>query len=45
MFQEIAKKLRPHTLRAQFGINIMCNAVHCTDLKEDVQLELDFFFC
>lgn len=41
---EIAQKLRPHTLRAEFGVNKICNAVHCTDLKEDVQRELDFFF-
>lgn len=44
LFQEIAQKLRPHTLRAEFGVNKICNAVHCTDLKEDVQRELDFFF-
>lgn len=41
---EIAKKLRPHTLRARFGLNKICNAVHCTDLKDDVGLELNYFF-
>lgn len=44
ILQEIAQKLRPHTLRGRFGVDKVCNAVHCTDLKGDVQLELDFFF-
>lgn len=40
----MAKKIRPHTLRAEFGVNKVLNAVHCTDLKEDVETELNFFF-
>merc|ERR1712216_251631 len=36
---EIAKHLRPNTLRAQFGIDKVKNAVHCTDLPEDGLLE------
>ena len=41
---DIAKKLRPNTLRAMFGINRVFNAVHCTDLQEDAVLECDYFF-
>lgn len=38
--QEIARHLRPRTLRAKFGINKVQNAVHCTDLPEDASLEV-----
>ena len=38
--QEIARHLRPKTLRAQFGTNKIQNAVHCTDLPEDGLLEV-----
>ena len=41
---EIAKNLRPNTLRAQFGIDKIRNAVHCTDLPEDGTLESEYFF-
>lgn len=41
---EIAKVLRPSSLRARFGETRVCNAVHCTDLPEDGTLECDFFF-
>lgn len=41
---EIAQQIRPHTLRAKFGINKIQNAVHCTDLEEDTQLEVEYFF-
>ncbi|XP_063700703.1 nucleoside diphosphate kinase 7 isoform X2 [Culicoides brevitarsis] len=41
---EIAKQIRPHTLRAKFGKNKVENAVHCTDLEEDCQLEVEYFF-
>lgn len=40
----VAKILRPHTLRAMFGVEKVMNAVHCTDLREDTQLELEYFF-
>lgn len=40
----IAKILRPKTLRAAFGIDKVTNAVHCTDLREDTLLELEYFF-
>ncbi|XP_036395939.1 nucleoside diphosphate kinase 7 [Megalops cyprinoides] len=41
---EIARHLRPSTLRAQFGRNKVQNAVHCTDLPEDGILEVQYFF-
>lgn len=44
MDPEIAKQIRPHTLRAKFGENKVENAVHCTDLEEDCQLEVEYFF-
>ncbi|BFZ06110.1 hypothetical protein BsWGS_09149 [Bradybaena similaris] len=44
MDPEIARHLRPRTLRAKFGINKVQNAVHCTDLPEDASLEVEYFF-
>ncbi|KAM6287073.1 nucleoside diphosphate kinase homolog 7 isoform 2-T2 [Spheniscus humboldti] len=41
---EIARHLRPGTLRAVFGKNKVQNAVHCTDLPEDGLLEVQYFF-
>jgi nucleoside-diphosphate kinase len=41
---EIAKNLRPHTLRARFGVDKVKNAIHCTDLPEDGTLESEYFF-
>ncbi|XP_041439676.1 nucleoside diphosphate kinase 7 isoform X2 [Xenopus laevis] len=41
---EIARHLRPRTLRACFGKNKIKNAVHCTDLPEDALLEVQYFF-
>jgi nucleoside-diphosphate kinase len=41
---EIARHIRPDTLRARFGTDKVANAVHCTDLPEDGGLEVDFFF-
>lgn len=41
---QVAKVLRPQTLRAAFGIDKVMNGVHCTDLKEDTMLELEYFF-
>ena len=40
----IAAHLRPDTLRAKYGRNKVQNAVHCTDLPEDIPLELEYFF-
>lgn len=41
---EIAKLLRPNSLRAKFGINSIQNAVHCTDLPEDGDMECKYIF-
>jgi len=41
---EIAKILRPDTLRAKFGDSAVQNAVHCTDLPTDGPLESKFVF-
>jgi nucleoside-diphosphate kinase len=41
---EIAKYLRPHTIRAKFGQDRVRNAVHCTDLPEDGTIECEYFF-
>ncbi|KAK3749335.1 hypothetical protein RRG08_056215 [Elysia crispata] len=44
MDPEIARHLRPRTLRALFGLTKVQNAVHCTDLPEDAPLEVEYFF-
>lgn len=41
---EIAKHLRPNTIRAKFGEDRVRNAVHCTDMAEDGELEVRYFF-
>jgi nucleoside-diphosphate kinase len=41
---EIAKHLAPKSIRAQFGGDRVKNAVHCTDLPEDGNLECQYFF-
>mmetsp|Transcript_114415 Transcript_114415/g.244039 ORF Transcript_114415/g.244039 Transcript_114415/m.244039 type:complete len:330 (-) Transcript_114415:167-1156(-) len=41
---EIARHLRPGTLRAKLGRDNVHNAVHCTDLPEDGVLESQYFF-
>lgn len=41
---EIARHLRPATLRALYGKNKVQNAVHCTDLPDDGILEVQYFF-
>ena len=41
---DIAKALRPNTIRAKFGQNTVYNAVHCTDLEEDAVIECDYIF-
>ncbi|XP_035707297.1 nucleoside diphosphate kinase 7-like [Folsomia candida] len=40
----IAKKLRPTSIRAKFGTSTVKNAVHCTDLCLDAEMEVDYFF-
>ena len=44
MDPEIAKNLRPNSLRARFGIDRERNGFHCTDLAEDGVLESEYFF-
>ncbi|XP_017783703.1 PREDICTED: nucleoside diphosphate kinase 7 [Nicrophorus vespilloides] len=41
---DIARHIRPKTIRGMFGVDKYRNAVHCTDLKEDTALELEYFF-
>uniref|UniRef100_A0A3P9PTC5 Nucleoside diphosphate kinase homolog 7 n=1 Tax=Poecilia reticulata TaxID=8081 RepID=A0A3P9PTC5_POERE len=41
---EIARLLRPNTLRGLYGKDKVRNAVHCTDLPEDSVLEVQYFF-
>jgi len=41
---EVAKHIRPRSLRAVFGRTKLQNALHATDLEEDGQLESQFFF-
>jgi nucleoside-diphosphate kinase len=41
---QLAKVLRPKSLRALYGVNLVDNAVHCTDLSEDGEMECRFFF-
>jgi nucleoside-diphosphate kinase len=41
---EVAKHLRPDTLRSKFGVDRVRNACHCTDLPEDGLLEVEYFF-
>ena len=41
---EVARVLRPNSLRARYGIDKNRNAVHCTDLQEDGTLEVNYFF-
>lgn len=41
---DVARQIRPNSLRANFGCDKYKNAVHCTDLPEDTVLELDYLF-
>ena len=40
----IAKAIRPQSIRAIYGVNNIQNAVHCTDLECESQIECEFFF-
>ncbi|KAI4467527.1 nucleoside diphosphate kinase 7 [Holotrichia oblita] len=40
----VARQIRPNSLRAMYGRDKYENAIHCTDLPEDTQLELEYFF-
>ena len=41
---EIAKHLRPASIRSKFGSDRVCNAIHCTDLPEDGVIDCEYFF-
>lgn len=41
---ELAKELRPDTIRGQFGVDRVRSAVHCTDLPGDGALECEYCF-
>ena len=41
---EVAKTLRPKTLRATYGIDPTQNAVHCTDIDEHGEIECKYVF-
>ncbi len=40
----LAKVVRPESLRAVFGSDVIRNAVHCTDLSEDGEMECQYIF-
>ena len=44
MDPEIARNLRPNTIRGKFGETRTVNAIHCSDLEEDGTLEVEYFF-
>lgn len=41
---ELARILRPNTIRAKFGANKVQSAIHVTDLPEDGELEVEYWF-
>jgi len=41
---DLARLLRPDTIRARFGKNFVENSIHCTDLPEDAEMEAKFLF-
>mmetsp|Transcript_9690 Transcript_9690/g.14707 ORF Transcript_9690/g.14707 Transcript_9690/m.14707 type:complete len:100 (+) Transcript_9690:3-302(+) len=41
---EMARELRPGTIRARFGKSRTQNAIHCTDLADDGPHESAYFF-
>lgn len=41
---EVAKILCPESLRSKFGHNMAQNAIHCTDLFEEKDHEIKYFF-
>ena len=44
MDPDIARQVRPDTLRAKYGKTKVQNALHCSDLPEDGILEVEYFF-
>jgi nucleoside-diphosphate kinase len=41
---EVARRIRPHCLRAKFGVSAGAPAVHVTDLTEDGPLDCEYVF-
>ena len=41
---EMARELRPDTLRGKYGVDRIRNAVHCTDLESDAVAENEYCF-
>lgn len=41
---EMAKELRPETIRGKFGLDKIRNSIHCTDLSDDAELECEYCF-
>jgi nucleoside-diphosphate kinase len=41
---ELGRILEPNSLRAKYGLDLVHNAVHCTDLEEDGELETRYIF-
>lgn len=41
---DIAKELFPYSIRAKYGLNDVQNAIHCTDLQSQIDLELQYMF-
>ncbi|XP_026738827.1 nucleoside diphosphate kinase 7-like [Trichoplusia ni] len=41
---DLCRQLYPDSIRAQYGKTIVHNAVHCTDLPEDGENEVEYFF-
>jgi nucleoside-diphosphate kinase len=41
---ELGRILYPSSLRAKYGLDLVHNAVHCTDLAEDGELETRYIF-
>lgn len=42
--QTDSRKAAPGTIRAQFGTDVQCNAVHASDSPENATREIGFFF-
>jgi nucleoside-diphosphate kinase len=41
---ELAKRIRPESLRARFGTSTSKPSIHVTDLEEDGSLECEYMF-
>lgn len=41
---DMAKELRPTSIRGKFGVDRILNGVHCTDLPDDAELECEYCF-